>query len=160
MEQDSYIFPGSIRENLSCGKEISDYELHQALTSVSLNEFVDSLPNQLDHQILGDGKSLSGGQKQKLCLARALLCENSFYILDEPTSAMDGTSSVKITNLILRLKHNCLVICITHDPYIIQEAQNILFMSRGTVIASGSHKQLIDSCVPYREMYFPNSILR
>lgn len=160
MEQDSYIFPGSIRENLCCGRNPSDHELYQALISVGLNEFIDSLPNKLDHQLLGNGKNLSGGQKQKLCLARALLCENSFYILDEPTSAMDGNSSAKIIDLIIGLQQNCLVICITHDPHIMQQAHSILFMSKGSVIASGSHNQLIDSCKAYRNMYFPKSALK
>ncbi|WP_420234200.1 peptidase domain-containing ABC transporter [Pseudomonas sp. ABY48] len=160
MEQDSYIFPGSIRENLSCGEIHSDYERYQAVTSVGLDEFIYSLPDKLDHQLLGNGKNLSGGQKQKLCLARALLCENSFYILDEPTSAMDGNSSAKIADLIIGLKRNCLVICITHAPLIMQEAHSILFMSEGTVIASGRHKELIDSCMAYRNMYFPKGIMK
>lgn len=154
MEQDSYIFSGSLRENLCCGKGISDSKIYYTLEIVDLTKFVKGLPNALDHIITDDGKNLSGGQKQKICLARALLRGNSFYILDEPTSAMDGESSTKILKQILELSNDCLVICVTHDPIIMRDAETILLMSGGSVIASGNHDELIRSCAAYKAMYF------
>lgn len=151
--QDSYIFSGSLKENLCCGQKISDFTIMQTLDQVGLTSFVESIPDKLEYFIDENGEELSGGQKQKICLARALLKNSNCYILDEPTSALDTKSSNLITDTLIKLSKNRLLICITHDPKLMKKADRIFLMKDGSITTSGHHTELMTSCSDYTAMF-------
>ncbi|MGE8067535.1 ATP-binding cassette domain-containing protein [Pseudomonas sp. NPDC089569] len=152
-DQDNYIFSGTIRENLCCGRKISDDAIFHTLERVGLKSLVESLPGNLEYPITENGRELSGGQKQRICLARAFLKGNRIYILDEPTSALDSEASAGVVRNLLDMRSDNLVICITHDPKIMNSSDKIILMHEGSIHAIGSHFELIESCPEYKYIY-------
>jgi ABC-type bacteriocin/lantibiotic exporter with double-glycine peptidase domain len=152
-DQDTYIFPGTLRENLCCGRTIDNSQIFRTLELVKLLPFIESLPEKLEYRVNENGRELSGGQKQKICLARALLRDNSCLILDEPTSALDKESSASILSSLVDLSKNHLIICITHEPEIMKKSDNVILMNHGSIIASGHHIELMKSCPDYRKIH-------
>ncbi|MNQ66771.1 Lipid A export ATP-binding/permease protein MsbA [compost metagenome] len=152
-DQDAYIFPGTLRENLCCGRTIDDGKIFRILDFVKILPFIESLPEKLEYLINDNGRELSGGQKQKICLARALLRDNLCLILDEPTSALDKESSASILNGLIELSADHLVICITHETEIMKKSDKIVLMDHGSIIAFGHHVDLMSSCSAYKKIY-------
>lgn len=152
--QENTIFSGSIRDNLTLGlkRKVKDQELWDALAMVRLEEYVRSLPKGLDSQLGESGEWLSGGQRQRLQLARACLSEFKFLILDEATSNLDAdTEKIIMTALDqLRRTKNCGQITIAHRLATIVNSDRIYFIKNKTVIASGSHDELMEQVPDYR----------
>lgn len=152
--QENTIISGSIRDNLTLGlkRKVEDQELWDALAMVRLEEYVKSLPKGLDSQLGESGEWLSGGQRQRLQLARACLSEFKFLILDEATSNLDAdTEKIIMTALDqLRRTKNCGQITITHRLATIINSDRIYFIKNKTVIASGSHDELMEQVPDYR----------
>ncbi|VVP65053.1 Vitamin B12 import ATP-binding protein BtuD [Pseudomonas fluorescens] len=152
-DQDNYIFSGTLRENLCCGRTITNSQIFHTLDCVGLTSFVETLPESLDFFIDENGRELSGGQKQKICLARAFLKDSKCYILDEPTSALDSEATSRISSALTALSKTHLIICITHDPGLMKKANKIFFITKGSIIASGHHTELMSLCSDYKKMY-------
>lgn len=151
--QDNYIFSGTLKDNLCCGQTISNFTIMYVLNQVGLTSFVESIPDKLEYFIDENGKELSGGQKQKICLARALLRNSNCYILDEPTSALDCESSAVITNTLIKLSKTKLLICITHDPKLMKKSDKIFLIKNGSISTSGHHTELMTSCSEYKKIF-------
>ena len=113
LQQDPYIFPASLKWNLTLGKNISDTRINSVIHECGLEDMIAKLPNGLDTVLSDQGKQLSGGQKQRISFAREILRETPIYLLDEATSALDKSASVKLEKSILS-KKNKTVIMVTH----------------------------------------------
>lgn len=156
ISQDTHIFHESIKDNLNyANQNASEDELWASLEAVNLKSYVQSLPNGLNTRI-GDGEGCanpSGGQKQKLSLARLLLREADIIILDEVTSAMDAKSGREILNLILKIFSDKIIICITHHIQNTKLFDQILHLEDGTLIEFGKHTDLLSSNTKYKAIY-------
>lgn len=139
----SYIFKGTVRDNLQIGKRnASDSEMWSALKSVNLDSFIKS-EDGLDTQLLEKGSNFSGGQCQRLAIARALLHDSEIYIFDEATSNIDVESENDIMNLLHKLTKTKSVILISHRLANVVDSDNIYVLDKGKVVESGTHEEML-----------------
>lgn len=143
VSQDAPIFDGTIRENIIFDETISDYEIFKVLELVQLKGLVCKLKNGLDTEIGERGTKLSGGEKQRLALARVLFQKSKIIILDEPTSAMDSITEEIVTNNILKMLSGRTIIVIAHRLKTIKEADNIVVFQSGNIIECGDFQTLM-----------------
>jgi ABC-type multidrug transport system fused ATPase/permease subunit len=139
--QDVAIIDGTIRQNVGMGfpPEFStDIRVNTAIEIAGLMNFVSSLPNGLDTQVGERGTKISGGQRQRLGIARALFTNPKLLVLDEATSALDGESESQVTDAIMRLKGSVTVIMIAHRLSSIRNATQVIYIDKGEVLAEGS----------------------
>lgn len=139
------IYPGTIRTNICLGfppQQFSSEEIMQAINSANLSEFVNGLPLGLDQEVGDRGTKLSGGQRQRIGIARALLTEPRMLILDEATSALDGETEKLITDELLGLRGKITLLVIAHRLSTIKEADNVVYMQDGQIIASANFTKL------------------
>lgn len=148
----AYIFKGTIRDNLKMAGHVSDADMLKAIDIVNLTSLIDERDG-LDTEILEGGSNLSGGEKQRLALARAILKNSPIYIFDEATSNVDAESEDIIMNAIKELAKSKKVIMISHKLSNIVDADRIYFMEDGKILNSGTHDELIANCGEYKEMY-------
>ena len=152
--QKNLLFSGTIRDNLRWGnEEATDEEIRQACRLAQADEFVSSFPDGYDTWIEQGGTNVSGGQKQRLCIARALLKKPKILILDDSTSAVDTKTDTLIRAGFRDYLPDTTKIIIAQRVASIQDADAILVMDNGTIVASGSHDELLRSCDIYREIY-------
>ena len=149
----SYLFKGTVRDNLLMGKpDASDEELWAVLEKVNLADFVRS-EKGLDTALMEKASNISGGQCQRLALARALLHDSPVYIFDEATSNIDVESENDIMNEILSLTKTKTVILISHRLANVVKADTIYVMTKGQVAESGSHKELLRNGDVYEKLW-------
>lgn len=141
--QDPVLFPGSLRMNLDLLQEHTDEDLWAALETVQLKAFVASLPGQLQYECAGQGDDLSVGQKQLLCLARALLRKTQILILDEATASVDPGTEMQMQAALERWFSRCTVLLIAHRLRSVMDCSRVLVMDEGQVAESGSPAQLL-----------------
>jgi ABC-type multidrug transport system fused ATPase/permease subunit len=145
LPQDSEIINGSIRDNVCLGlnpKKISDDLIWDALDGAQLRSLVESFPLGLDAQMGERGMKISGGQRQRLGIARALLSKPKLIVLDEATSALDGETEFKVTESLLALKGKVTIVMIAHRLSTIREADQIYYLENGEIAASGNFQEL------------------
>ncbi|QZY55878.1 ABC transporter ATP-binding protein/permease [Crassaminicella profunda] len=149
----SYIFTGTFEENLKMGKyDATEEEMMEVLKKVNLYDYVLSLKNGLQEEIKEGGSNLSGGQRQKLALARALLYDSEIYIFDEATSSVDVESEDDIMKVIYQLGKTKTVLIISHRLYNIKNADQIYVLSKGKIQEKGNHKELMNQFGLYARM--------
>jgi len=154
VNQFPYIFNMSIRENFKIIKpEITDEEIYKLCKQTNIYNVVKNLPLGLDSIIGENACQLSGGQKQKLCIARALARNVKILIFDEATSALDNANQREIMKVIEKLKNKVTVILIAHRLSTITYADKIYILKNGKIVANGSHDELMDKNDYYRELY-------
>ena len=152
--QDSYLFNGTIRENLLYAKETAtEAELLDAIRNANLEEFIENQPDGLDTVVGNRGLKLSGGEKQRLSIARVILKNPSILILDEATSALDSISETAIQDALERLMAGRTSIVIAHRLSTILKADRILVVRDGTIAEQGTHDELLERNGTYRELY-------
>ncbi len=152
--QESYLFNGTIRENLLYAKEdATEAELMDAIRTASLTEFIENQPDGLDTVVGNRGLKLSGGEKQRLSIARIILKDPSILILDEATSALDSISENAIQDALERLMQGRTTIVIAHRLSTILKADRILVVANGTIAEQGTHDELLAQNGVYRELY-------
>ena len=157
--QDSWIFDGTIRENILYRSEASDERLREVLEQVGLDRFVDSLPDGIDTRI-DSAKSLSEGQKQQICIARAMVEDDPILILDEATSSVDTLTEVMIQRAIDHMMTGRTSFVIAHRLSTIKDADMILVMKDGNIVQKGTHEELLHVSGVYSDLYksqFENS---
>eukprot|EP00003_Mantamonas_plastica_P000866 TRINITY_DN10670_c0_g1_i1.p1 TRINITY_DN10670_c0_g1~~TRINITY_DN10670_c0_g1_i1.p1 ORF type:complete len:612 (+),score=78.30 TRINITY_DN10670_c0_g1_i1:1652-3487(+) len=144
VSQDVYLFEGSIRDNLTYGRpDASDEQIIEAAKTAEAWSFIQALPEGLDTAVGERGVRMSGGQRQRLSLARALLKDPPILVLDEATSAVDNETEAAIQRSLKRIGHDRTVIMIAHRLSTIVDADTIAVVDQGKVIESGSHDQLL-----------------
>jgi len=152
--QKAVLFSGTIRENLLWGNEnASDADLWQALETAQAKEFVERKPKGLDEPVEQGGRNFSGGQRQRLTIARALVRRPSILILDDSASALDFATDLKLRQAISRLENRPTVFIVSQRASSIRHADQIVVLDNGQAVGVGTHEQLLDGCEVYREIY-------
>ncbi|MDT2650641.1 ABC transporter ATP-binding protein [Enterococcus hirae] len=150
--QTAVLFTGTIRENLQWGKEdATDEECWEALRIAQAEDFVRQLSKGLETKVMENGKNFSGGQKQRLTIARALIAKPELLILDDSLSALDYQTDLNLRKA-LQTSLDTTVIIISQRIRSIQEAHKILVMDQGKIVAQGKHEDLLKDSVEYREI--------
>ena len=148
------LFSGTIKENLRWGDEnATDEELIRVCKLACADEFITSFPDGYDHYIEQGGTNVSGGQKQRLCIARALLKKPAVLILDDSTSAVDTRTDALIRKAMREEIPNTTKIIIAQRISSVQEADLIIVMDDGKINGLGTHDELLISNDIYREIY-------
>lgn len=152
--QKNELFTGTIADNLRWGNEKAcDEELRQACRIACADEFIDALPDGYDTKIEQGGANVSGGQKQRLCIARALLKKSKILILDDSTSAVDTKTDAKIRKGLQETLPGTTKIMIAQRISSLRDADRILVMDEGRIADSGTHEELLSRCAIYQEVY-------
>ena len=152
--QETYLFNDTVRANLLYAKpEATQEELEQACRDANIHDFIISLPQGYDTEVGNRGFKLSGGEKQRLSIARAILKDPKVLILDEATSSLDSISESLIQQAIGPLLEGRTAIVIAHRLTTILAADNILVMEKGKIVESGRHEELVENNGVYRELY-------
>ena len=154
VSQDNYLFHLSIRENIRIGKpDATDAEIEQAAKKASCHEFIKALPQGYD-TVAGDGgNNLSGGEKQRIAIARAILKDSPIIMLDEATAFTDPENEAVIQRSIGELVAGKTLIVIAHRLSTITMADKIIVMNHGRIEAEGRHQSLLESCELYRTLW-------
>jgi len=152
--QETWIKDGTIFDNIVIGKpEASREEVIEAAKASHAHSFIKRLPDGYDTVVKEDGSSLSGGQKQLLCIARVMLLSPPMLILDEATSSIDTRTEVKIQNAFAKLMEGRTSFIVAHRLSTIQNADIILVMKDGNIIEQGSHEKLLGQGGFYANLY-------
>ncbi|WP_293890653.1 ABC transporter ATP-binding protein, partial [Sphaerochaeta sp. UBA5856] len=152
--QKNILFSGTIAENLRWGAEhASDEELVQACRIAQADSFIRAMANGYETHIEQDGSNVSGGQKQRLCIARALLKKPKILILDDSTSAVDTKTDAAIRKAMATELKDTTKIIIAQRVASVEDADQIIMLDDGHIQAVGTHQQLLDSCPRYQELY-------
>lgn len=152
--QKNVLFSGTIKENLRWGnKRASDEELIEACKIAQADEFIQSFPEKYDTYIEQGGANVSGGQKQRLCIARALLKKPKILILDDSTSAVDTKTDALIRMGFKKYMNDTTKIIIAQRTSSVQDADRIIIMDGGKINAIGTHEELLKNNEIYREVY-------
>ena len=152
--QKNVLFSGTITENLRWGNpDATDEELVEACRASQADEFISSFPDKYDTYIEQGGSNVSGGQKQRLCIARALLRKPKILILDDSTSAVDTKTDALIRAAFLKQIPGTTKIIIAQRVASVESADKILVMDGGRIVACGNHEELMKTSEIYREVY-------
>ncbi len=152
--QKNELFSGTIRDNLKWGKEdATEEEIKEACHLACADEFIEGMPDGYDTYLEQGGSNVSGGQKQRLCIARALLKRPKILILDDSTSAVDTKTDAKIRKGVEGFLPDTTKIIIAQRISSVQDADRIIVMNDGKIDAVGTHGELLTSSTIYREVY-------
>lgn len=152
--QKNVLFSGTIRENLLWGnKDATQEEIEAACKAACAHDFVMSFPNGYETDLGQGGVNVSGGQKQRLCIARALLKKPKIMILDDSTSAVDTATDAQIRRGLKQLDKDMTTIIIAQRISSVEDCDKIVVLDDGKINAVGTHQQLLESCSIYQEVY-------
>ena len=152
--QKNTLFSGTIRENLRWGRaDATDAEIEEACRMACADEFIEKMPDGYDTYIEQGGTNVSGGQKQRLCSARALLRRPKVLILDDSTSAVDTATDARIRAALKTALPDATKLIIAQRITSVMDADRIIVLDDGHVVGLGTHEQLMESCGIYREVY-------
>lgn len=152
--QKNTLFSGTIRENLRWGRaDATDAEIEEACRMACADEFIQRMPDGYDTYIEQGGTNVSGGQKQRLCIARAILRRPKVLILDDSTSAVDTATDARIRGALKTALPGTTKLIIAQRITSVMDADMILVLDDGHVVGQGTHTQLMESCEIYREVY-------
>jgi len=155
VSQDILIFRGTVRENMTFGRpaEFSDAQLRQAARMAAALPFIEALDRGFDTVIGDGGITLSGGEKQRIALARAFLHDAKLILLDEATSQLDAITERQVQESVTQLRaRGCTILVIAHRLSTVQDADRILVLDHGQVVADGTHAALVGQEGLYSEM--------
>ena len=156
LTQDAPVFDGTLRENLVFDKKVDDKEILKVLEKVNLSQMVSQLENGLDTAIGERGTCLSGGEKQRLAIARIWFDNPEIVVLDEATSAMDALTEEAVMNNLMELLQGKTVIAITHRLNLIDAYDKIVVFNKGEVVGVGSYNELMDANPYFTQLYNGN----
>jgi ATP-binding cassette subfamily B protein len=152
--QKNVLFSGTIAENLRWGDEnATDEDLHMAAKQSCSDEFIDRLPGGYNYDLGQGGVNVSGGQKQRLCIARAMLKKPKVIIFDDSTSAVDTKTDAKIRAALKEYAPDTTKIIIAQRISSVQDSDKIIVMDEGKIVGVGTHDELMKSNEIYREVY-------
>ena len=152
--QDTWLCTGTVRENIAYGKpDATEEEIIEAAKAAHADSFIRRLPEGYDTVITGGGGNLSAGQRQLLCIARAMMCLPMMLILDEATSSIDTRTEMKIQSAFAKMMKGRTSFIVAHRLSTIREADVILVMKDGSIIEQGNHKELLEAGGFYANLY-------
>lgn len=149
--QENVLFNGSFRDNITMGRKLDDARIMKAIKNVGLYEMISSFPLGLDTQISEMGQNMSGGQRQKVSIARTIVASPKIIFLDEPTSSLDNISEQNVMNCLFKMDTTLIVVA--HRLATIQKFNRIIVMSDGHVVGIGTHQELLNNNRYYNELY-------
>ena len=153
--QKNVLFSGSIKDNLRWGNpDATDEEMIHACKLACAHDFIMSFPDQYDHKIEQGGTNVSGGQKQRLCIARALLKKPKILILDDSTSAVDTRTDASIRKAFREEIPNTTKLIIAQRVASVQDADMIIILDNGQISAVGTHEELLATSKIYQEVFY------
>lgn len=154
ISQNPYVFNLTIRENFKLiDRDITDEDIIDACKIAKIHDYIESLPNKYDTLLGEGGVNLSGGQRQRLAIARALLKQSKILLFDEATSALDNVTQEEIQNAIKSISKDFTIITIAHRLSTIINSNKIYVLDNGSLIASGTHQELLQSSDYYKTLY-------
>ena len=154
MPQKAVLFKGTIKSNLLWGNEDASLEeMKEALEIAQAKEFVDQLDQGLESSVAQGGKNFSGGQRQRLTIARALVRKPEILILDDSTSALDYATDAKLRAKLKEMKNTMTTFIVSQRTSSIQFADKIIVLEDGKIAGIGTHKYLLEHCEVYQEIY-------
>ena len=152
--QRAQLFSGTIRENLLWGNpNATEADLWQALETAQARDFVEEKPGGLDEPVAQGGRNFSGGQRQRLTIARALVRKPEILILDDSASALDFATDAKLRRAIREMEGGPTVFIVSQRASSIRYADTIIVLDDGQAVGIGTHQQLLESCQVYREIF-------
>ena len=152
--QKNVLFSGTIKDNVRWGKEdATDEEIYEACRLAQADEYIQSFPDKYDKYIEQGGANVSGGQKQRLCIARALIAKPKILILDDSTSAVDTKTDALIRKAFAEEIPDTTKIIIAQRVASVEDADMIIVMDNGTISDTGTHEELLERSPIYREVY-------
>lgn len=154
VQQRAWLFSGTIAENLRFGNETAtESELMHALDVAQAGDFVCALPDGLQSFVAQGGTNFSGGQKQRLSIARALVKKPQLYIFDDSFSALDFKTDAALRHALQEETKQAAVVIIAQRVSTIRHAEQIIVLHEGEPVGIGTHEQLLENCSVYREIY-------
>lgn len=154
VSQSPYIFNLSINDNIKLANpEATNEEITNVCKKAQIHDLIMEMPEGYDTIVGENGVILSGGQKQRIAIARALIKESKIILFDEATSSLDNNNQEKIKNIIKDLAKTHTVIIVAHRLSTIVDADNILVLSNHQIINNGTHNELMNKCIEYKELY-------
>jgi ATP-binding cassette subfamily B protein len=151
--QRAYLFSGTVASNLRFGNEdASDEDLWHALEVAQARDFVEEMPGKLEAPIDQGGTNVSGGQRQRLAIARALVKRPAVYLFDDCFSALDAGTDARLRAALRADTKNATVLIVAQRVSTIMHADRIIVLDEGRVVGAGTHAELVVSCEPYREI--------
>ena len=161
--QTAMLFSGTIEDNLRWGKkDATKEEMDISLKRACAYDFVYEKTGELSAEVAESGKNFSGGQRQRLCIARAFVKEPEILVLDDSTSALDYVTEKKVRGGIRELSKDSIAFIVSQRAASIMDADLILVMDDGELAGAGKHEELLKSCSVYREIYksqFPEAAI-
>jgi ABC-type multidrug transport system fused ATPase/permease subunit len=152
--QKAVLFEGSIRDNLTMGLTgVSDEDLWKALETAQAKEVVEGKDGKLDAGVEQNGRNFSGGQKQRLTIARALARKPEILVLDDSSSALDFATDAALRKAINNLEGDLTVFIVSQRTSSIRNADQILVLDDGKLVGKGSHDELLKTCEVYQEIH-------
>ena len=151
--QDTHLFTGTIKDNIKYGNEnITDEDVDKALEVAQATEFVSKLKGGVDYDISQGGTNVSGGQKQRLSIARAIAKDPDIYVFDDSFSALDFKTDAKLRGELAKITKDKTVLIVAQRISTIMNADKIVVLNEGSVVGIGTHKELMKNCNVYKEI--------
>jgi ATP-binding cassette subfamily B protein len=151
--QTIYLFSGTVASNLRYGvPDATDDEMWEALEIAQAREFVEAMPDGLESHIAQGGTNVSGGQRQRLAIARALIRKPEIYLFDDSFSALDVATDARLRRALNDVTNGATVIIVAQRVSTIMDADQIVVLEDGGVVGIGTHEELLERCVPYAEI--------
>ena len=150
--QNDFVSADTVRENIDFGRGLSDADIQNGTKIAQASEYIESFPEKYDYQITSKGTNISGGQKQRLLISRALAGNPEILILDDSSSALDYKTDLELRRAIAGRDQNTTVILIAQRVSSVMNSDLILVMDEGRIIGAGTHSELMADCEIYREI--------
>lgn len=150
--QNDFVYADTVRENICFGREVSDEDLALALRVAQAEEFVSAFPEGVEHELTSKGTNVSGGQRQRLLIARALAGKPEILILDDASSALDYKTDAALRRDLRLHFANTTTVVVAQRVSSVMHADLILVLDEGKIIGKGNHEQLLENCPVYREI--------
>ncbi len=153
--QKTVLFSGTITDNIRYGKEdASEEEMEQAAAIAQATEFISTMKEGFDSTIAQGGTNISGGQKQRLSIARALVRRPEIYVFDDSFSALDFTTDARLRAALKKETTDATVFIVSQRVSTIMDADQIIVLDEGRIAGIGKHRKLMETCEVYREIVF------
>lgn len=160
VSQDIHLFNTSIKDNITLDTRIKDFNIYKAAKECGANEFIEKLPGKYDTMVGRNGARMSGGERQKIALARAIIRDSKILLLDEATANYDVESEAAVNKFIGEELHEKTAIIISHKPDILKYVDRVIILERGRIVDTGKHEELCKRSSRYKKMMETHDVFK